>query len=42
MILTDFLIMTVFIEVEHTTKNIPLTANSDNVKDFEALTSNIF
>ena len=41
-ILTDFQTMTVFTEVENIVNNRPLTANSDNVKDFEALTPNHF
>ena len=34
--------MTVFTEVENIVNNRPLTANSNNVKDFEALTPNHF
>ena len=34
--------MTVFAEVENIVNNRPLTTNSDNVKDFEALTHNQF
>ena len=41
-ILTDFQMMTVFTEVENIVNNRPLTANSDNVKVFEALTHNHF
>ena len=41
-ILTDFQMMTVFTESENTVNNRPLTENSDNVKDFEALTPNHF
>ena len=41
-ILIDFQMMTVFTEVEHIINNRALTANSDNVKDFEALTLNHF
>ena len=41
-ILTDFQMLTVFTEVENIVNNRPLTRNSDNVKDFEALTPNHF
>ena len=34
--------MTVFTEVENIVNNRPLAVNSDNVKDFEALTPNHF
>ena len=41
-ILTDFQMMTVFTEVENIVYNMPLTANSDNVKDVDALSPNYF
>ena len=41
-ILTDFQMMTLFTKVENIVNNRPLTANSDNVKIFEALTLNHF
>ena len=41
-ILTDFQMMTVFTEVENIVNNMPLTANSDKVKDVEALSPNYF
>ena len=36
-ILTDFQMMTVSIEVENIVNHRPLTANSDNKKDFKSL-----
>ena len=41
-ILTDFQMMTVFTEAKNIVNNRPLTENSDNVKDFEALSPNHF
>ena len=41
-ILTDFQMMTVFTEAKNIANNRPLTENSDNVKDFEALSPNHF
>ena len=41
-VLTDFQMLTVFTEVEVMVNNRPLTANSDDVKDLEALTPNHF
>ena len=41
-ILTDFQMMTVFTEDKNIANNRPLTENSDNVKDFEALSPNHF
>ena len=41
-IFTNFEMMTVFTKIENIVNNRPLTANSNNVKDFEALTPNHF
>ena len=41
-IFTDIRMITVFTEVEIIVNNRPLTANSDNAIDFDAMTPNIF